>query len=42
MAADLKDKVVFCVRIGAVGGVSWWWSGRVAGRGWGSGAQGRG
>lgn len=42
MAAELKDKVVFCVRIGAVWGVvSWWWSGRVAGRGWGSGAQGR-
>lgn len=42
MTADLKDKVAFCVRIGARGVVSWWWNGRVAGRGWGSGARGSG
>lgn len=43
MAADLKDKVAFCVRIGVGRGVvSWWWCGRVGGRGWGSEAQGRG
>lgn len=32
MAADLKDKVAFCARIGARGVVSWWWSGRMGGR----------
>lgn len=36
MAADLKDKVAFCVRIGAGGVVvSWCWSGR----GWGLGLR---
>ena len=38
MAADLKDKVAFCVRMGAGGVVSWGWCGRVGGRVWGSGA----
>lgn len=41
MTGDLKDKVAFCVGIGArVGGlVSGWWSQEVGERAWGSGAQ---
>jgi hypothetical protein len=41
MTGDLKDKVAFCVGIGArVGGlVSWWLSREVGERAWSSGAQ---